>query len=109
MLPARTGGTERVDAQIFGIQFQFHFLCLRHDGHRNGGGVDAPLCFGLRDTLHTMNAALKLHAAVHARPLDGGHQFLGAAQFGSVLADDLTAPPLFCGIHGVHPKQTVSK
>ncbi len=44
-LAARTGGTERIDAQVLGFDLDVHFFGFRQHRHRDGGSVHAALLF----------------------------------------------------------------
>src|SRR6185437_4665057 len=61
---------------ILGIDVDFYIRHFGEDGHRGGAGVDATLCFGLRDTLYPMPAAFKLEMAEGAGSFDVGNDFL---------------------------------
>src|SRR5882762_6707801 len=56
-LAAGTGGTEGVDAQIFGFDFDVDVVGFREHGYGCGGGVDAALLLGGGDALHAVHAA----------------------------------------------------
>ena len=64
-LAAGTGGTKRVDANILGFELDLHLIGFRQHGHRDRGGVDAPLLLCLRHTLDPMHAAFVLQLAVN--------------------------------------------
>ena len=59
-LPARSGRTERVDAQVFRLDLDVDVVRLRKHRHRRGGGVNAALLLGGGHPLHAMHAALVL-------------------------------------------------
>ena len=44
-LAARTGRTERIDAQVLRIDLHIHFVRFRHHRDRDGRGMDAALLF----------------------------------------------------------------
>ena len=49
-----------------------HLISLGQYGNRGCAGVDPAAGFGGRHPLHSVNATLKLEAAIHALPADGG-------------------------------------
>src|SRR5438309_1163566 len=56
-LATRTRGTERVNAQVLGLDLDVYIFGLGQHCNRNCRGVDAALLLGLRNTLHPMNSA----------------------------------------------------
>ena len=109
VLAAGTGGTERVDLQILGVDGKFHFLRLRHDGHSGGRGLDAAGGLRFRYALDAVGAGLELQAGPRARALHLGADLLDAAQLRVVFVDDAQRPALALGIHGVHPQEVGGK
>ena len=81
VLAACAAGTKCIDSQILGVQLKFHRFRLGNHGNRNCRCMDTALCFGFGNTLHTVYAAFKLHAAVYIVALDHKRYFLNAAQF----------------------------
>src|SRR5262249_7101218 len=79
------------------------------DGHRHGGGVDAPRGLGLGDPLDAMDAALELEAAVDAVPGDLDDDLLDAAESGRVVGEDLGLPPVALGVAVVHPVELLGE
>ena len=65
-LSAGAGSAEKVFADIRRIEFHVEFVCLREDGDRCCGSLDAALGFGLRNPLYAVHTALVFHGAVHA-------------------------------------------
>ena len=109
MLTARTGGAEGIDAQVLHIQRKVHLLCLRHHRNGGGGGVDAPLRFGLRYTLYPVHPALVLEAVIRTCAIHRDDGFLYAAKFGLVQVEHFQCPATVLGVHGVHAQQAVGK
>ena len=109
MLSAGTGRAERVDAQILGVERELHLFRFRHHRNCDGGGVNAALCLGFRNTLNPMHAAFKFQFAEYAAAFHRQDEFLHTAQLGLVEADHIGPPAVFGGIHGIHPPQTVGK
>lgn len=56
LLPARSGGTEDVDADVSIGNLDLNLSGLRHDGDGDGGGMDAALGFCGGDALDAMDA-----------------------------------------------------
>ena len=56
VLAAGTGGPIDIDAQIAFVDLDINFLGFRQNRDCDCGGVDAPLIFGRRNTLHAMHA-----------------------------------------------------
>src|SRR5688500_5955173 len=106
-LAAGTARAERVDAQIFGIDLDVDLFGLRkyRDGHRRS--MDAALRLGCRDALHAMDAALVLQLAVRAAALDGGDDFLDAADIAFARRHQLDSPALLFREFAVHAKELV--
>ena len=109
MLTARTGGAEGIDAQVLHIQRKVHLLCLRHHRNGGGGGVDAPLRFGFRHTLHPVHPALVLKTVIRTCAVYRNDGFLYAAKFGLVQVEHFQCPATVLGVHGVHAQQAVGK
>ena len=109
VLAARARRAECVNAQVFWVDLQLDLLGLGHDGHGDGGGVDAALRLCLGHALDAVDAALEFQAAVDVRPLDGKDDFLHAAKLRRVFADRLALPAAPGGVHCVHAPQAVGK
>ena len=61
VLSTGAAGAEGVDAQVRRVDLDgLRFVGFGQHRHRAGAGVDAPLRFGRRHTLHAMAARLKL-------------------------------------------------
>ena len=75
-LPARTGRTERVNAQVFGLDLDVHIFGFGQHGYRHCGCVYAPLLLGSRHTLHPVDATLIFHPRKNSLPLDDCDHFL---------------------------------
>ncbi len=103
VLTACPGGTEGIDAQIRRVNVRhFGFRQLRHHRHRTGGGVDPPLRFGGRHTLHAMAAGFKFQPTVNAVAADLGDHLFKAAVLTFVGAEDLYLPAARFCVTGVH-------
>ena len=103
VLTACPGGTEGIDAQICRVNVRhFGFRQLRHHRHRTGGGVDPPLRFGGRHTLHAMAAGFKFEPTIDAVTADLGDHLFKAAVLTFVGAEDLYLPAARFCVTGVH-------
>src|SRR5271170_4963357 len=78
-LAAGAGGTEGVDAQVFGFDFDVDVFGFGQHGDGNGGGVDASLLLGGGHALHAMRAALILELGEDAVAFDDGDDFFQAS------------------------------
>src|SRR5262249_2632585 len=78
-LSAWPRGTERVNADVLRIDLDLDFVRFRKNGDRYGGGMNASLLFGRRDTLHAMNAAFVFELAIDLVAVDQRDDFLEPA------------------------------
>src|SRR6266403_339594 len=78
-LAAGTGGTEGVDAQILGFDFDVDVVGFREHGYGCGGGVNAALLLCGRDALDTVYAAFVFQLGVNLVALNGRNDFFYAA------------------------------
>ncbi len=98
VLPARTGRTVGVDAQLGRIEWVVLDLVeFGQDRDRAGRSMDAALCLGRRHALHAMGAGLELESRVRALADDAADDFLVAAVLTSALAQHLDFPALPLG------------
>ena len=88
-----------------GLMCDVHVLGLGQDGHRHGGGVDAPLGFRRRDPLDAVHAAFEFELAVDLVAGDGGDDFLEPADARGGVAQDLQLPAFALAQAGVHPEE----
>src|SRR5690606_581193 len=80
VLTARTGGSERVDAQVGGIKFnRLDFVELGQDRNRASGGVNASLRLGGWHALNAMRASFELEAPERSLADDAADDLLIAA------------------------------
>ena len=103
MLTAGAAGTEHVDPQICWVDLHRHFIRLHQNRYRNRRSVDASLGFRFRHTLHPVYAALIFQAGVSTLAQNGKADFLIAAQFRFIGAENFLFPALGLCIHGLHP------
>ncbi len=81
-LAAGSGGTERIDADVLGLELDFHFVGFGQHRDRDGRGMHAALLLGRRHALHAMHAAFVLQLAVNLVAADQRDHFLEAAHGG---------------------------
>ncbi|MNT04166.1 hypothetical protein D3C72_1387340 [compost metagenome] len=106
VLAARAAGTERVDAQVIGVDDDFrHLVGFGHDRHGAGRRVDATLRFGGGHALHAVRTGLELQAAIGAVAVNTRDHFLVAAQFRGAFRHQLDAPAARFRIARVHAQQ----
>src|SRR5262249_18691454 len=86
-----------------------HVFGLGQHGDRNSGSVHATLLFGLGHALHAVNAALILHARVHAFTFDDGDDFLQPAHARLRRGEHLHFPALALRVARVHPENLRGK
>src|SRR5437867_12067404 len=108
-LSAWPGGTKHVNAEISWIAIQLDLFGFRQNGDGHRRGVDTPLGFGDRDTLHTVRTALKFELAVNVLALNGGNDFFPATGLCRTGTHDVHAPALGVGIPTIHTKQVRRK
>ena len=101
-LPAGAGRAERIDADILGLDLDFHFVGFRQHRDRDRGGVHAALLLGHRHALHAVHAALVLQLAVDLVAADQRDDFLEAADARLAAGRDFHLPALRLGVARVH-------
>ena len=101
-LTAVSGCTEHVKFTVIHINLNIHFLGLRHNRYRRGGGVDSTAGLCLRHTLNTVNTALIFE--FRERSLTGNHEysFLKAADSALIDADQFRFPTVALRKTGIH-------
>ena len=109
MLAAGAGCPVDLHFNVLGVDLHIHLFHFRQHRHRGGGGVDPAAGFRFRHTLDPVDTGFVLHPAVSAPSVNDEVRFLHAAQLCFVVIHQFDAPAHFCGIHGVHPEQTVGK
>ena len=75
-LAARAGRAKRIDAQVFGFNFDVDILSFGQDGDCDRGSVHAALLLGSGYALHAMDTALVFQLRVDALAFDDGDDFL---------------------------------
>src|SRR3974377_702210 len=108
-LAAWTGGTERVDPEVLGIDLDVHFFCLGHYRDGDGRGMYAALLLGGRNALYPVDAAFVLEAAIHFIAAHQGNDFLQTTYGGFAGVRDLPAPSLGFGKAGIHAEDLRSE
>src|SRR5579871_164638 len=106
-LPAWTRGTERIDANVLGLELDFDVVRYGQHRHRDGGSVHASLLFGDRHPLHAMHAAFVAQLAVNLVAAHQGDDFLQAAHRGLAAGRDFDLPVLRLRIARVHAENLV--
>ena len=102
-LAAVSGCTEHVKFAVIHIQVEVDFLCFRHNGHGNGGGMDSSARFRLRHTLYTVNPALIFQTGVSSLAGDHKGNFLKSANAVFIQAHHLGAPSSGLCVFYIHP------
>ena len=106
VLAAGTRGAESIHAHVGRInQYVADIIGFRHDRHRRGRSVNAPLRFGGGHALHAMAAGFKFQARVSALADDACDHLLVAADFALRLRNDFNLPAISFGVARVHAKQ----
>ena len=108
-LTAGTGGAEDVGAYVLAPQLHVHLIRLWQHGDRSGGGLYPPLRLRHRDTLHAVDAALVLEAAVDLLSLYRKDDRLKAAHCPFVHRRDVAAPALLSAVLLVHLEEIPRK
>ncbi len=91
--------------KILVIDLDVDLLRLRQHGDRGGGGMDAPLRFGLRHALHAMHAGFEFEPREHALAGDIGDDLLVAAGGGFARRQHIHLPAVAVGIALIHAEQ----
>src|SRR5262245_31683508 len=108
-LSAWTGGTKNVNTEIGWIDIHLDLFGFRQNGDGHSRGMDTPLGFSDRHTLHAVRAALKFELAVDILALDGSDDFFKATGLRRAGTHDVHAPALRIGIATIHAKQVRRK
>ena len=108
-LPAGAGGAEGVDAEVFVLDFDVYFFSFGEHSYCDGGGVDAALGFGRRDTLDAMYAGLVLHLRIDLLAFEDGGNVLQAANVGISLREDFNLPLVLLRETEVHAEHLGNK
>ena len=69
-LAAGAARTVHVDTQVVFVDLHVNLVGLGQHGNGGGGGMNAPLAFGLGHALHTVHARFELHDRIHVIALD---------------------------------------
>ena len=65
VLAARAGSPKSIDTQVRLVDLHLVYrLCLRHDGHGTGRGMDAALGLGLGHALYPMGTGFKFQVGI---------------------------------------------
>ena len=101
-LAAVAGRAHHVDADIFLVDHDIHFLCLRHDRHGHSGCVDPSAALRLRHTLYTVHTALVFQPGVRSLSRDHEHALLETADAVFIQGDQLCLPVTAVRIVYIH-------
>ena len=106
----RWPGTERVDAQIGGVQHHVvDLIHFRHDRHGARRGMHSALRFRGRYALHAMRAGFEFQHRVCALSDDARDDLLVAAHLAGTFSDHFHLPALALGETRVHAEQVAGK
>ena len=109
VLTAGTGSPVDLHLDVRRIDLHVHLFHFRQHRHGGRGGVNPAAGLRLRHPLNPVNAGFVLHPRISSPAVDDEVRLLHAPQLGFIVIEQLHAPSLLGGIHGVHPKQTVGK
>src|SRR4051812_6180269 len=101
--------TERIDANIFGVDPDLHLVSFRQYGNSNRRSVDTTLRFRHRHSLYAMNARFVLQLAVHLLAVDDGDDFLQTADSRLTGVGDIHFPAVSLSKTRVHAEDLVRK
>ena len=87
------------------IDLHVHFLGFRQHRDRDRRGMDAPLAFRRRHTLHPVHTRFVFQPSEDIAPGDFGGCFLDRAQAGVAVFQDLEFPAFAVGILLIHREQ----
>ena len=95
-------GAIHIDFEIVWIDADIDFLGFGKYGDGGSRGVDATRCLSGGDTLHAVDAALELQAAVRTLATNLKDDLLVASDPGAIGREHLGAPTLAFGVARVH-------
>src|SRR5260370_5997352 len=101
-LTAGAGGTEGIDADVFGLDLDLDFVSFGQDRHRDGGRVHAALLRRHGHALHAVHAAFVLQLGVDLRAADQSDHFLEAADAALAAGSDFHLPALRLRVSRAH-------
>src|ERR1700719_1400484 len=108
-LAAGTGGTEGVDSQVLGFDFDVDIVGFRKHGHGCGGSVNAALLLGGGNALHAVHATFVFQFRIHFVALNGGDDFLDSALRRRRAFEDFDLPALRFGVARIHAIEVASE
>src|ERR1700674_4773899 len=102
MLAACTARAHRVNANIFGSDFDVDVLGLRQYRYSRRRRVNPPLILGFRHALYPVHSGLEFHARKNTLAANAGYDFLKAAGVGLARRQNLDLPTLEIRIALIH-------
>ena len=105
MLAAGAGGPRRIEANVFGANFDVDILRLGQHRHRCRRGMDAPARLGCRHALNAVDPGLKLEPGEDSLPGNLGNDFLVSTGLAVALRKDIDLPAVIIGITRIHPEK----
>src|SRR5690606_16222355 len=108
-LSTRSRGTKEIYTNVFWIYFDVKFLSFGKNHYRCSACVNAPLGFGLRYTLHTMNSSFKFKCSVNILAFNFKLHFLKPATRTFIEIDYIAFPAFTFTIFRVHTEKIACK
>ena len=99
-----------IKSQILPADLNIHLLCFRQYRYTDGGSVNTPLCFGVRDALYPVYAAFVLHGSIDiVTAYFEGHLPEPSGHGAFIEVKCVALPALLFGIPLVHSGQVGGK